>query len=250
MNADSGIVTCSKYAFAPNAYHYCGPEKQSDLLGYVKEGHPDKGLVEILSQFGTLYNYLVLIAAENHISNPFDSRVVEAYWLGNQLTTRVATSALLRMVDEELLIRKKLPVGAFTHIAQSLVSHGLPTHTDHVLAVFIRTGHNAIAHTLSTLDQCRISWGKVIRKTDTNPAAQFQTTDQWIVNMRHLEYSGEKLSLGAPTETIVTGVGISLQPGDWVSAHWGYICDKLTPIQVRNVAVYTRRALMYADNHV
>ncbi len=246
MNADAGIVMCSKYAFAPNIYHYCGPEKQSDLLGYVQEGHSDKGLVEILSQFETLYNYLVLIASENHIPNPFDARVVEAYWLGNQLTTKVKTSSLLRMVDEELLILKKLPIGAFPHIAQSLVSHGLPTHTDHVVSVFIRTGHHAIAHTISTMDQCRISWGKVVQKTEE----QSMTHDQWIVKMRHLEYKGEKLSLGVPIETIVTGTGISLQPGDWVSTHWGYICDKLTPSQVRNVAVYTRRALMYAANQI
>lgn len=246
MKSDAGIVRCSKYAFAPNVYHYCGPEKQSDLLGYIHGARADNGLVEILSAFGTLYNYLILIASENNIKDPFDPRVVEAYWLGNQLTTRVTTSALVRMLDDELQIRKKLSSPAFADMAQSLVSHGLPTHTDHVLSIFIRTGHNAIAHTLTTMDQCRISWGRVVRTADATVTGQPQCAIQWIVKMRHLEYIGKTLSLGAPVETIVTGMGISLLPGDWVSTHWGYICEKITPIHVRNVAVYTRRALRYA----
>src|SRR4030042_1170915 len=87
-----GVMSCSRYSFAPNSLHYCGPERQSDMLGYVQHEAADKGLAEILHRFDTLYKYLVLIASSNHIHDPFDRRVVEAYWVGNNLLARVKTN--------------------------------------------------------------------------------------------------------------------------------------------------------------
>ena len=80
-----GLVTCARYSFAPNSLHYCGPEKQSDMRAYVSDSVTDQGLYDILNRFDTLYNYLQLIGTENDIRDPFDPRVVEAYWVGNSL---------------------------------------------------------------------------------------------------------------------------------------------------------------------
>lgn len=240
MNADFGLQQCSRYAFAPNLFHYCGPEKQSDLLGYITEKKTDRGLIGILSQFDTLYKYLILIASENAIADPFDKRVVEAYWLGNSLTLNVKKSALVTHVDDALSVRKKMKSSDFLTLATSLMSHGMPTHTDHVLSIYIRTGHHSITHTLHTMDQCRISWGKVVSLDGSSVLTQVQP----------LLYENETLQLGMPQLKTLSCVDVTPSVGDWVSVHWGYVCAILTHTQVKNLRTFTIRALRNTKNKV
>ncbi len=233
MKDVNGLTLCGRYAFAPNLYHYCGPEKQSDLLGYLHEQHTDPGLSEILSQFDTLYAYLILIASENNIRDPFDRRVVEAYWLGNALTQHVTKKALVSHVENALEVRKKMSHSNFASLATSLMSHGMPTHTDHVLSIYMRTGHHAITHTLSTMDQCRISWGKVMSVNGVTVVARVEP----------LVYENESLRLGVPQLLTLSCVDVAASVGDWVSIHWGYVCAVLSATQVKNLRMFTLRAL-------
>ena len=88
LNID-GLARCSRYSFGPNRLHYCGPDKTREIYDYIKEGAGDAGLGLILKEFKTLYPYLRLIAEANNIRNHFDDRVVEAYWIGNELLENV-----------------------------------------------------------------------------------------------------------------------------------------------------------------
>jgi hypothetical protein len=38
-----------------------------------------------------------------------------------------------------------------------------------------------------------------------------------------------------------------LRPGDWVSLHWDWVCDRLTSSQAATLARYTRRMLTLAN---
>lgn len=230
MTADPrGLLLCGKYARAPNLLHYCGPEKQHDLSSYVNESKTDEGLLEILQQFETVYPYLLLIASENSIADPFDPRVVDAYWLGNRLVSKVRISSFIKHLDDGLQLKKKLPnkkIPALSHI--------LPTHTDHVLSIFMRTGHHAIAHTLQTMDSCRVSWGRVKNTVHGS----------WFIETQPLEYRDGKLQLGNMViKTATNGSSIALRLGDWVSMHWGVVCDVLTTGQLLRLKQYTQRAI-------
>lgn len=244
-----GLIACSRYSFAPNSLHYCGPERQTDMLDYVASGEGDRGLTEILNRFDTLYKYLVFIASENNIHDPFDRRVVEAYWLGNNLLHNVKTAALGHHLAEGLELKKKVPKKMFTPIMDTVIS-GVPQHNFHVLNIFIRTGHTAVPHTLSTMDHCRISWGRVMGEVGSGKGevgSKIQTKKQYVVETQPLIYEQEKLVLGDLTKKIVTSVAAKPKIGEWVSIHWGYICDVLTPIQRKNLAYYTQVALRSAN---
>lgn len=232
--AQSGFSLCARYAFAPNYYHYCGPERQSDLAGYIQEKKEDAGLKEILSHFETLYPYLQLIASANAIADPFDRRVVEAYWVGNTLLSRVGVRSLAKHLDQELKLRRIMKPALYA-ATQGMVTQGsMPHHTFHVLTIFIRTGHNAIAHTLTTMDQCRISWGVVVNMSDTQHV---------VVNAPQLVYNNDILTLGPGSLKTVSCVGVPVKIGDWVSIHWGYVCDVLDIISRRALLFYTKRAI-------
>ena len=232
-----GVIACSRYSFAPNSLHYCGPERQNDMLGYVTGSLADDGLVEILNRFETLYPYLVLIASENTIADPFDYRVVEAYWLGNTLLDRVRVKPFAAHLADRVGLKRKIKANAYTPMMDHLAPSGIPQHTFHVLNIFIRTGHHAISHTLHTMDECRISWGRVI-----------DTGKQCLVSVRPLIYERDRLRLGKPEKRTVTSVMVTPKVGDWVSIHWGFVCDILTLKQRMHLAYYTEKAVSSANS--
>ena len=84
----------ARYAFMPNRLTYCGGDDNRALFDYCLAGVTDQGLLELLKQFSGAMPYLRLIARCNGLADPFDPRVVEAYWLGNELLRGVEIRAL------------------------------------------------------------------------------------------------------------------------------------------------------------
>jgi len=236
-----GLLLCSRYAFAPNYFHYCGPERQRDLLGYVTEGITDRGLPEILDRFETLYPYLQLIAGANHIKDPFDTRVVEAYWLGNPLLSKVPTRVFADHIADTLGVKKKVMRKHYVPMMDRVV-RGVPQHTFHVLNIFVRTGHHAAPQTLQTMDACRISLGRV---TGTDPTGAY-----YLIKSRPLAFTSDLLCLGEPVTKSVLSVGLTPKKGDWVSVHWGYVCAVLTDRQRTLLTRFTTMAIDSANKHL
>jgi len=236
-----GLILASSYAFAPNSLHYCGPERQDDMLGYVRLRVADRGLAELLHRFETLYPYLVLIASANHIKDPFDRRVVEAYWLGNTLLRKVKARAFATHVADTLELKKKVPKNTFFPMMDTIVS-GVPQHNFHVMNIFLRTGHEMVPHTISTIDNCRISWGRI--------TGSQKNENHYIVNTHRLTYINNKLSLGSAEDIVVTSIATEPKIGDWVSIHWGYICAVLSLRQLTFLKKYTALAVATANRAI
>jgi hypothetical protein len=233
-----GVSRCLQFAFPPNSLHYCGPEKQADIRGYLETHTNDKGLHSLLTRFETLYPYLQLIAGANHINDPFDRRVVEAYWLGNRLLEKIPKHDFHTHLTDTLKIKKRLPKNGST-VMDGILSFGLPHHTFHVLTIYVRTGNDVIAHTLHTMDSCRIGWGRVISADAIKGS--------YMISMPHIVFRDNKLELDIPMPTTVQSVNDIYRKGDTVSVHWGYICGTLMERQVRNLEHFTDKAIIAAN---
>jgi hypothetical protein len=249
-----GLLTCSRYAFAPNFYQYCGPDKNKTLEDYLKASESDIGLKKILVDFETLYSYLKFIAWSNRINNPFDEKVVEAYWLGNGLLENIRIKDFYRFLQANFA--KKIPKKILDLVYPRLDKGARVNHAFHVLSLWRRTGHVTIDHTLKTMDNCRIGWGKVVRHPEFISGSlkmlkQVQhDKKQLIVKTRPLIYQNNKLILGKPIEKeIIDQFNLShfLKPGDWVSYHWGFLCDKLILNQLKNLHAYTQLSIKLAN---
>ena len=94
-----GPVLFGRYAFGPNRLGYCGTDDHAALLGHAA-AQDDRELRVLARTFEGAYPYLELIARSAGIADPLDQRVVEAYWLGNDLTAAVSPSGLHRSLDE------------------------------------------------------------------------------------------------------------------------------------------------------
>ncbi|MBI2617585.1 hypothetical protein HYW55_05595 [Candidatus Gottesmanbacteria bacterium] len=232
-----GLKLCSKYAFPPNSLSLCGPQKQSELSWYTKIGKVDRGVKEILTQFSTLYPYLCLIARENKIKDPFDSRVVEAYWLGNTLLHSIPISHFSNHIKETLGLKKRIKRAELEKTLQKLPLGALPHHAFHVMNIYIRTGHLGIPHTIETMDACLINWGKVV---DVHPTFVIVNTQALIESRGKLHFqNGKRRKIQTYSRSFVVG--------DFISYHWGWACERLTAAKLRNLIFYTNRSFGLAN---
>jgi len=237
-----GILRCSRYAFGPNRLHYCGPDRNSQIYTNITEGISDPDLSHTLTQFETMYPYLVHIATANHIQDPLDDRVVEAYWIGNALLEHVDKQSFYEHLVDGLGLKKKL--GKSFALVEEKIGHGaVPHHSFHVLDIWKRTGRVEQEHTLESMDECRVGWGKVLRVS--GPQIVIETESLTLVN--------GKLVLGLPHERSImrkleADYDIEqLKPGNIVSIHWGVICEVLTPHQQASLRRYTLQHMALAN---
>lgn len=231
----AGPLLFARYAFPPNVRGLCGPDDHAALGEYATAGVTGPGLVSLARGFAGAWPYLQLIAAANRIADPLDRRVVEAYWVGNDLLENVRIADYGAFLDERF--RRRAGSG-WERIAAALPLGAVPHHSFHVFGVYPWTGLLRAGRadpSLSILDRCRIGWGQVI------------TTDPVTVLRRPLTWDGRALGLGAAAPCEVTaGFVTGLRPGEWVSLHWDCVCDRLTGPQLRALRRYTVRHLRLA----
>lgn len=240
-----GIARCSRYSLGPNRLHLCGPDLNREMLDYLDENAADDGLANILKQFKTLYPYLQQIAHANQIKDPFDPRVVEAYWLGNQLLDTISPKTYYRHLTDNLQIQKMSPHQQMDQLKDKLYQGALMHHSFHVLNIWRRTSHHDIKHTPTTMDKCCITWGKVLRVS--GPVL--------TVYRRPIALIGNQLSFAAPQGQKITrrledtSLLDEVKAKDYVSLHWDTPCEIITAEQVANLKKYTSLSLQLANQY-
>ena len=239
---NDGLLRFARYAFPPNRLGYCGTDDNAALLGYLSESRSDGGLLDLARKFEGAYPYLRLIAATNGLQDPFDDRVVQAYWIGNELLEKVGASALYRSLKERF--RTRMDSSSFQWMTAGLADGTTPHHNFHVLEVYRRAGlmrDDRAAVALDRMDQCRISWGRVTAVEG----------GEAIVERSPLELRDGKLGLGRPVPVRVTrrlGAGEDgVVPGRIVSIHWSWICDALDARGLHRLQRETFRAVHHTN---
>jgi len=237
----AGALLAARFSFMPNRLGYCGPEEQGAILGHLADGCGDRGLEQILARFAGAFPYYSFIAAANGLSDPFDVRVTEAYWIGNTLLDGVEAADLWRHIEERF--EKRFPARVLRSVLGQVPAGARPHHNFHVFSMPVQAGRAAAQHSLATMDACRISWARIVAECG----------DDLLVERRPLRLDGDALALGAPEPARVlrrfdgkaTLSGASV--GDRVAVHWGCACHRLTDLQARALAHHTRHHLALAN---
>ncbi|MEO8272614.1 MAG: DUF6390 family protein [Chloroflexota bacterium] len=219
-----GPIRFARYAFGPNRLGYCGPDEAGELFQQATIGGDLPRLRELAGQFEGAYPYLRLIALGNGIADPLDAAVVEAYWLGSELAGNVRPRDLGQSLEERF--RPRLRGDAWRWLGGKPEAGAVPNHAFHVLDVFpkvglMRTGD--VDNALAVMDSCRVRWGRVLERDG----------DTLVVSAVPLAMVDGRLVLGAPRiERIkgwVDGAGFveDVAPGDVISIHWDWACERL-----------------------
>ena len=242
-----GPILFARYAFGPNRLGYCGPDDAAELFGQATVGGELSALRRLAEQFEGAYPYLELIARSNGLADPLDARVVEAYWLGNDLTSHVRATDFAGSLDTRF--RRRLRNDGWRWLADKPRAGALPVHAFHVLDVFPRLGllrSGALDDVVKVIDSCRIRWGRVLERDG----------DWLVVATVPMALVDGKLALTPPRVETVRGwqdgrgflnsVGV----GDVVSLHWDWACDVLDARRLALLQHWTARELAIANQTI
>jgi hypothetical protein len=240
----SGPVLFARYAFGPNRLGYCGPDAVEELFAEGTTGGDDRALRELARSFEGAWPYLELIARANGLGDPLDRRVVEAYWLGSSLLDAVRPDLFGASLTSRF--RPRLRPDGWRWLAGKPEVGAVPVHAFHVLDVFPRVGllrTGSVDRALEVMDSCRIRWGRVLERDG-----------EWlVVTVIPLVMADGRLELGpARPERVqawrdgaafVDGV----EPGDVISIHWSWACDRLSGRQLDRLVTWTSREIAIAN---
>ena len=238
MTDTAGALLFARNAYPPCDLGRCGADAAPTLLEYGDAGASDGGLAELARTFDGAWPYLTLIAHANRIADPLDRRVVEAYWVGNDLLARVPPAALARNVEDRFQGRLGRAAEALPAIvAAGAVAH----HCFHVFAVYpwlglLRTG--VIDEPLRVLDQCRTTPALVLEVGDATADVLAQPLLWEHDRLRLGDYEPRRVRWRDAGRSFVTP-----RPGDLVSLHWDFVCDVLSADAALRLARVTRRLI-------
>lgn len=240
-----GPILFARYAYPPNRLGLCGPDDAPSLHAGALAGATAE-LRELARGFEGAYPYLRLIAEENRIADPLDRRVVEAYWLGSELSARISLRALHRNVEDRF--RGRMAAGDWHWLERALSAGSRPIHAFHVFEIFPRAGlmRGDMAPILETIDSCRVRWGRLIAADG----------DRVVVSASRLELVEGTLRVGPERPETVTGwydaEGLlgGARPGDPISLHWGWACDLLSGPQLERLVTWTAAALRITNRAI
>lgn len=235
----SGLLQFIRYGFMPNHLGYCGGNDNEVLFEHATDGRGDAHLAPLLARFTGALPYLRAIAASAGVGDPFDARVVEAYWLGNELLGGVEAGDLYRTLDERF--GRQLTGQLREQVLRKPPQGAKPFHLFHVVDVYRHLEHQSIG--MAAMESCRISWGQVREVEGAS----------LVVDRQPLVTEGTNLVLGeARPERVlrsVDGRGFAddAKVGDWVSIHWGWTCEVLDQRRLANLRHWSTHHLCLAN---
>jgi len=227
----------------PNRLRFCGPGNRDDILEFYANANRNliKGsITPLLQEFETMYPYLEFIAKESGIRDPFDERVVTAYWLGNSLTNKISAKDYHQYLIREFDIKKKVGRKIANEISDNFSRRSIPHHNFHALNIFRHTGKSKGIMVANVFDQCRISAARIIKINE----------DELVVLRKRIlaDESGNIYQTKAQIDTIknifenVT-LAQGLDVSDIISIHWGSVCEKISMDEARNLQKITNTCI-------
>ena len=240
----SGPLRFAHYALPPNRLGYCGPDDTTGLWDVTTAGPDEAELSHMAKAFDGAYPYLELIAGHNHIDDPLDERVVDAYWIGNGLLDGIDMATFGSSIDDRF---RRRAGSSWDAMSSAVVAGGAAHHSFHVLCVYpwvglLRAG--TVAEPLLVIDRCRIRIGRITAIDG----------DEATVDTRPLRWDGATLRRGAvASETFawaVEGTSHLDRPaaGDLVTLHWDWICERITAAQAQRLTRWTDRHLAIVNH--
>ncbi len=203
----SGLKLAALYGLKPHQLGFCGPqdkETKNILFKYLKGGKTkEKRVRKILEDFEGAYPYLKKIAKSNNIQDPFNEKVVRAYWIGNELLEKTKNPKL--------------------------------HHSFHILMVGSVTGRIVLEGKL--LDLCRVGWGKVIELKAKSQKLKVEY--QPLVGKKKLKLGRLIRKEIDWNKNLISNIRI----GDWISFHWNQTIEVLNKKDIKNLEKYTKNSL-------
>jgi Family of unknown function (DUF6390) len=234
----NGVQLGARFSIATNRLQYCGPsDAEPRLYEAIVAGTGIADARRSLERFEALLPYLQAIG-RRHGLDPFDDRVVEAYWVGNELLDAFGPSEFEGILIA--LTERGLPRSVARRLKERMPAHPIPFHAFHVgfVGVGAVTGH--VPTTLPNIEACRPAWARV---EEVRPDRLRVRKSSVQSDHGRLRFGPEASSEVAYDPRVLPGV----RAGDWVALHWGWPALLLSRAQRVAIEEYTARAFDSAN---
>ena len=243
----SGLKLAALYGFYPHRLGFCGPQGDSakkTLSNYLSgKKISTQKIRKILEAFEGAFSYYKLIAKSNGVRDPFDEKVVKAYWVGNHLLEKVPNSLLREMIIKEFSKKGLLSKEAAEEKAKGIPLNSRAHHSFHVLVIGSVTGRVLLGGKL--LDLCRVSWGRVMEHKNQ------KGKNGVVIEHQPLQKKGKRYFLAEPIGKFVfcnKNFIPKIKVGDIVATHWNQVIQILSKKDVINLKKYTQITIESLNN--
>lgn len=220
-----GTVLCARCLFSPQ-----GEKDAERLYQFVVAKDDDTFVKEIIKKY-PVYTLLRLISAKNR-TDPFDQRVVEAYWIGNDLLDNITTDDLGLILKNYGRFSPRIDRLLFLN-AKLGSTERLPAH--HSVFVLLQTlDIKEITPHLQEINASLIRWGTV----------QAVYPNSLLVHAACLTWE-EKYALREQEEKISYDIAFAggIKQGDTLALHHSMAICPLSLLQLAYIKRHTERTI-------
>ena len=203
----SGLLLFCQHAYPASLKGACGQNNLEALRNFIQTGKQPKNIRQVLLGFPSAIKNLKQLSRQSGIKDIFDYRLVEAYWLGNNLL--------------ESFPKNKKPF----HLASLLQSLQPALKKD-------------LPRSVKLLENCRISYGQVL-KIEKPISRKQKIGKAAIIAYAPLGFQNKTVVFQKDKIKKVSFIDPQIRKNDCVSLHHNYICSVLTEKQLIQLAGHT-----------
>jgi len=230
----SGPKIAALYGLIPNKLGLCGPQQEL-LKRFIIGKLSIPEIVPTLEKFEAAYAYYKLIAHKNKIASPFNKKVVEAYWLGNELLDKFTAEDLRELIIKRFCRPGLLSKKEAAARAKLIPEGSKPHHSFHVLVLGSVTGSVSFSGKTGLKDICRVGWGQVVQLKKNKIVVSYAP----LVGKKNIGFGKLiKKTINWDKEILP-----NVKNGDRISFHWKYAMQVLNEENVINLYKYTQNTL-------
>ena len=226
----------SRFSLPPNSLGYCGKESAVEKFkGCVVEGSC-KGIQEEVKKFIVLNPYLKTLSKITDLPK-FSYKVIESYWLGNDLLKKAKNSDYLLLLEN--FKKQGVPEWLICELQEKKPKRFIPTHLFQVLHVGVGKASGSVPYNIETINNCMIRWGKVTKvirgKVTVELNSLIKTKGHYV------------LTVLKETHPVLPGFILGLKVGDTVVIHWNQVIKRLTVDEIEKISFWTKAVLKTID---
>lgn len=226
------LKLASLFSYSPNHKGYCGRDSAGDVFVRCIEKGLCSKVPQELKHFIVLYPYLKTISTLTKLS-PFDYKVIEAYWIGNELLEDMPVHGYEILLKE--FKKQGVPSWLIDSLKKKKPKKFIPNHLFQVLHVGVGQASGSVPFDMQSINNCMIRWGTVHAKSSRTIGIEL-TKLQKVNNHYELTSVSEQISTNACPF-------FSPKVGDIVALHWGHVVKRLNSREEKNLTYWTKQTL-------
>lgn len=234
MTSPEGLREISRFALSPNKLNLCGLDSAQGRLYKCATTGESEGIEDELSHGFPHLNSFLNTIAHVHGLPPFTPEVVDAYWIGNDL------SGGATLDDYEFLIEQYRAQGAEGEFLDELIRRVpkkfVPTHNFQVIHVGVLEASGVLSRDLPLVNQCMIRSGRV-RSIDLDKNTLSLSTQALV------DQGGFQLRPATQTVRFDPQLVIDPEIGQEVAIHWGWAVRSLDQSEAASLAIWTQEVI-------